>query len=259
MGEAIETATVVIVNDVQNDPRWFSGSDQTTGFVTRALMVVPLRRGERTIGALEVINKRDGSPFNDEDQALLAAFAGQAAVAIENARLFAQTDQALTDRVGELSMMQRIDRELNAALDVQRVMNITLDWAMKNTRAYAGSVGIVAEDGIRIIATSGYGDTVEGAARPAAADRPRPDGPGGAHRPAQPRARRAGRPRLPRHPAGHALAAHHPDPARAVGHRPDQPGEPRVGRLQRRPAGVYDPPARPRLGGHRQCPAVCRK
>ena len=162
VGEAIETGTVVIVNDVQNNPRWFRDSDETTGFVTRALMVVPLRRGERTIGALEVINKRDGAPFSEEERSLLAAFAGQAAVAIENARLFAQTDQALTDRVGELSMMQRIDRELNAALDVQRVMNITLDWAMKNTRAYAGSVGIVTEDGISIVATSGYGDTVEG-------------------------------------------------------------------------------------------------
>jgi len=108
-----------------------------------------------------VINKRNGAPFNDEDRNLLAAFAGQAAVAIENARLFAQTDQALSERVAELSMMQRIDRELNAALEVQRVMDITLDWAMRNTRAYAGSVGMVVEDGIRIIATSGYGDTVE--------------------------------------------------------------------------------------------------
>ncbi|MEP7356452.1 MAG: GAF domain-containing protein, partial [Anaerolineales bacterium] len=162
VGEAIETGTVVIVNDVQNNPRWFRGSDQTTGFVTQALMVVPLRRGEHTIGALEVINKRNGSPFNDEERALLAAFAGQAAVAIENARLFAETEQALTDRVGELSMMQRIDRELNAALDVQRVMTLTLDWAMKNTKAYAGSVGIVSEEGISIVATSGYGDTVEG-------------------------------------------------------------------------------------------------
>ncbi len=161
VGEAIESATVLIVNDVQNDPRWFRGSDQTTGFVTRALMVVPLRRGEHTVGALEVINKADGAPFNDEDRDLLAAFAGQAAVAIENARLFAQTDQALSERVAELSVMQRIDRELNAALDVQRVMDITLDWAMKNSGAYAGSVGMVVEEGIRIIATSGYGDTVE--------------------------------------------------------------------------------------------------
>jgi signal transduction histidine kinase len=161
VGEAIESASVLIVNDVQNDPRWFRGSDQTTGFITRALMVVPLRRGEHTVGALEVINKGDGAPFNDEDRSLLAAFAGQAAVAIENARLFAQTDQALSERVAELSVMQRIDRELNAALDVQRVMDITLDWAMKNTQAYAGSVGMVVEEGIRIIATQGYGDTVE--------------------------------------------------------------------------------------------------
>ncbi len=161
VGEAIESASVLIVNDVQNDPRWFRGTDAGTGFVTRALMVVPLRRGERTLGALEVINKRSGAPFNDEDRNLLAAFAGQAAVAIENARLFAQTDQALSDRVAELSVMQRIDRELNTALDVQRVMDLTLDWAMKNTQASAGSVGMVSEAGITIIATRGYGDTVE--------------------------------------------------------------------------------------------------
>ena len=161
VGEAVEGGQVIIVNDVQNDPRWFKGSDQTTGFVTRALMVVPLRRGGATIGALEVINKRDGSPFDDEDRTLLTAFAGQAAVAIENARLFAQTDQALTERVEELSVMQRIDRELNEALDVKRVMDITLSWAMTNSRATAGSVGMVNEAGILIVATHGYGDTVE--------------------------------------------------------------------------------------------------
>jgi signal transduction histidine kinase len=152
---------VVIVNDVQSNPRWFKGSDESTGFVTRALMVVPLRRGSSIIGALEVINKRNGSPFDDEDRTLLTAFAGQAAVAIENARLFAQTDQALTERVEELSVMQRIDRELNEALDVKRVMDITLSYAMANSHASAGSVGMVTENGIQIIATHGYGDTVE--------------------------------------------------------------------------------------------------
>jgi signal transduction histidine kinase len=82
-------------------------------------------------------------------------------VAIENARLFAQTDQALTERVEELSVMQRIDRELNEALDVKRVMDITLSYAMTNSHASAGSVGMVTEAGIQIIATHGYGDTVE--------------------------------------------------------------------------------------------------
>ena len=124
VGEAIQSSQALTVNDVQSDPRWFKGSDESTGFVTRALMVVPLRRGETVIGALEVINKADGTEFDDEDQSLLSAFAGPATIAIENARLFTQTDKALAARVDELSMMQRIDRELNAALDVKRVMSI---------------------------------------------------------------------------------------------------------------------------------------
>lgn len=158
VGEAMESGYPLIVNDAQSDPRLFKGADQTTGFVTTALMVVPLRRGDHRIGAIEVINKRDQTPFTDEDKNLLTAFAGQAAVAIENARLFAQTDQALTERVEELSVLQRIDRELNTALDMQRVMDITLDWALRQGKAYAGSIGMVTEEGIRILATRGYGD-----------------------------------------------------------------------------------------------------
>ena len=67
----------------------------STGFETRSLLVVPLRRAEKAIGALEVINKTDGSAFDAEDQSLLTAFSGPATIAIENARLFTQTDQAL--------------------------------------------------------------------------------------------------------------------------------------------------------------------
>jgi GAF domain-containing protein len=164
VGEAVESGKALIVNDVQNDPRWFKGADESSGFVTRALMVVPLRYQGRPIGAVEVINKRDGTPFGDEDQNLLTAFSGQAAVAIQNARLFTMTDQQLAARVEELSVMQRIDRELNTVLDMQRVMNLTLSWAMKNTKASAGSVGMAVENGLAIIATQGYGDGAEATA-----------------------------------------------------------------------------------------------
>jgi signal transduction histidine kinase len=159
VGEAIESGAPLLVNDVQNDPRWFKGADQSSGFITHALMVVPLRFQARPIGAVEVINKRDGTPFNEDDQNILTAFSGQAAVAIQNAKLFTMTDQALAERVEELSVMQRIDRELNTELDVKRVMGITLDWAILKTGATAGSVGIVGETTIAIIATQGYGDS----------------------------------------------------------------------------------------------------
>jgi len=158
VGGAVESKQPLIVNDVQNDPRWFKGADQSSGFITQALMVVPLRRGDRSVGAIEVINKRDGTPFDEDDQNLLASFAGQAAVAIVNARLYDQTDKALEARVSELTVLQRIDRELNTTLDLKRVMQITLDWAMKNTGAMAGFIGTVQEKSLAIIATAGYGE-----------------------------------------------------------------------------------------------------
>jgi len=162
VGEAIEHGRAVIVNDAQHDPRWFKGADETTGFITRNLITVPLRFKDKAIGAIQLLNKRDGSRFTEDDQNLLAALAAPAAIAIENARLFTQTDQALAARVEELSIMQRIDRELNTSLDIQRVMDLTIDWALTRTGAIAGSVSILTDEGLQIVATRGYGDTVEG-------------------------------------------------------------------------------------------------
>lgn len=156
VGSAAETGQSVIVNDTTNDPRFFQKADTKTGFISRALMAVPLRVKDRNVGVLEVINKRNGSLFSQEDTDLLTAFAGQAAVAIENARLFNLTDQALAARVEELSVMQRIVRELNAALDVPRVMNIILERALTATQAEAGIAGLVQTNHVQIVAHSGY-------------------------------------------------------------------------------------------------------
>jgi signal transduction histidine kinase len=162
VGSAAESGQSVIVNDTSNDPRFFQKPDSKTGFVSRALMAVPLRVKDRTVGVLEVINKRNGSLFSQEDTDLLTAFAGQAAVAIENARLFNLTDQALAARVEELSVMQRIVRELNAVLDVPRVMNIILERALAATNAWAGVAGLVVPGNvIQIVAHSGYDETIK--------------------------------------------------------------------------------------------------
>ena len=95
------------------------------------------------------MNRKDGLPFVEEDLTLLTAFGGQAAVAMENARLYTLTDQELAARVEELSVMQRIDRELNASLETDRAMRITLDWALRQSNAEAGLIGMVEEDKLR--------------------------------------------------------------------------------------------------------------
>ena len=157
VGKVVQTRAAVIENDVQKSAKWFGNTDKQTGFITRAVLAVPLLVKERVIGVIEVINKRNGLPFVEDDRNLLMAFAGQAAVAIENARLYTLTDKELNARVEELSIMQRIDRELNASLEIGRAMKITLDWAMRQSRSDAGLVGIVEPEGIRIMAQQGYG------------------------------------------------------------------------------------------------------
>ncbi len=159
VGRAVQLRAPVIENEAQRSPNWFN-TDKQTGFVSRSLLAVPLQVKDDVIGVIEVINRRDGLPFVEDDKALLMAFAGQAAVAIENARLYTLTDQELAARVEELSVMQRIDRELNASLEMERAMRITLDWALRQSKAEAGMIGMLEGNGFRVMSQQGYDEQV---------------------------------------------------------------------------------------------------
>jgi len=161
VGQAAKERVPVVENQAQDSPTRFAAADQQTGFTSKSLLAVPLLFKDRVIGVIEVINRMDGLPFIEDDQTLLSAFAGQAAVAIENARLYTLTDQKLAARVEELSVMQRIDRELNASLEVDRAMRITLEWALRQSKAEAGLIGILADDNLRVMAEQGFDDLEE--------------------------------------------------------------------------------------------------
>lgn len=161
VGQAVTTRQPVIVNNVAATTTWNPATDKQTGFVTRSILAIPMEVKDQVIGVIEVINKKDGSPFTEDDQNLLTAFSGQASVAFENARLFTLTDQELSARVEELSVMQRIDRELNASLEVSRTMRITLEWALRQSNVESGFIGFVEEEGVRIMADQGYKDELE--------------------------------------------------------------------------------------------------
>jgi len=87
IGWVVTNGQSAIVNDVENDPRFFSNVDKESGFHTRSILCVPLISSERILGAIEVMNKRSEAGFDNNDLALCQAIAGQAAVAIENARM----------------------------------------------------------------------------------------------------------------------------------------------------------------------------
>jgi len=80
----------IIVGDVQQDPRFFGEIEED--FHTTSLIAVPLMTPAEKIGVVEVLNKRSGERFNQQDMDLLSALAGQAAIAIVNARLYQELE-----------------------------------------------------------------------------------------------------------------------------------------------------------------------
>ena len=158
VGRAVQLRAPIIENDGQHSVNRYEALDKQTGFTSRSLLAVPMQIKDRVLGVIEVINRKDGLPFVEDDQNLLTAFAGQAAVAIENARLLALTDQELAERVEELQVMGRIVRELNASLEVIHAMRTTLEWAIRRSHAEAGLIGMLEGDHLRLMAHQGYDD-----------------------------------------------------------------------------------------------------
>lgn len=88
VGEVVQHRTPIRIADAYADERFDRSVDETTGYRTRSVLVVPLITWEGDVlGALEVLNKRDEGVFDEDDEAFLGAFAAQAAVALETSRL----------------------------------------------------------------------------------------------------------------------------------------------------------------------------
>ncbi len=87
-GAVLKTGRSEIIQDVQNDPRFYGRFDVKSGIVTRNMIAVPLVAGEEPVGVLEVINKKGDMAFSEEDRLLLHFIAEEIAFAVRNARLF---------------------------------------------------------------------------------------------------------------------------------------------------------------------------
>jgi signal transduction histidine kinase/ActR/RegA family two-component response regulator len=97
----------LVVNDTLQDPRYYSRVARMTQFETRSILGAPLRVKDRTIGVLEVLNKRGDSPFTGQDVETLETLAAQAAIAIENARLYKDLqDQMQTVQEAQARLVQ---------------------------------------------------------------------------------------------------------------------------------------------------------
>lgn len=82
-GTVVEQGKTTVVKDCQSDPRWAGRFDEATGFVIRSMICVPLVNQYEVIGCIQIINKKDGTLYNDEDVSLCENLAMLTAIAID--------------------------------------------------------------------------------------------------------------------------------------------------------------------------------
>ena len=126
-GWVAKTGQPLNVPDAYADPRFFSGPDSTSGFVTRSILCVPLIVDGEVIGVMEAMNK-DSGLFVDSDERLLTALASSAAIAIEKARLHADVlgekgrMEAIFATMGEGLLTVRLDGQITAVNPALQLM-----------------------------------------------------------------------------------------------------------------------------------------
>lgn len=98
----------LLVPDCYEDPRFSPDYDKKTKFKTRSMICVPLIRKKQLLGVIQVINKKDGSAFEERDLTLFMTLASQCAIAIEN--------HQLTEKQIET---EALERELETAREIQ--------------------------------------------------------------------------------------------------------------------------------------------
>ncbi len=91
----------LLIADTSQDQRFYKQADVESSYTTRSILAVPLKVKDKIIGCLEAVNKKIGGTFGTDDTETLTTLAAQAAVAIQNARLFEQSDQ-IAEMVHEL-------------------------------------------------------------------------------------------------------------------------------------------------------------
>jgi Nif-specific regulatory protein len=113
-GSVVLTGQSARVDDVSKDPRFYGGIDRQSEFTTRNMLCVPLTSHQGRIGVVQVVNRRGGGVFTNDDLQFLEGLAGSIAVAIENARLYAHvkaSEELLRVQVGALRRdLARSDR-----------------------------------------------------------------------------------------------------------------------------------------------------
>jgi signal transduction histidine kinase len=181
-GWVAQTRETLNIPDAYADQRFQPAFDVRSGYRTRSILAVPMIGAVGgLVGVLQLINK-EGGPFERGDEELASALASQAAIAIENGRLYhslmmqnqelMDTRRNLERRQRELNVLYEVEKGMSHALDLDDLLARILAQAIAVLGGGAGSIALVEPDGsLRF-------RTVQGPAAPKLIERTLPHGTG---------------------------------------------------------------------------------
>ncbi|MFW6198070.1 MAG: GAF domain-containing protein, partial [Myxococcota bacterium] len=149
-GWVAQTGQPLRVRDAYQDVRFDAEWDRRIGYRTRSTVCAPMKNQHgRTIGVIQALNKRSGE-FTAEDEALLSALATQAAVSVENSKLFLsvvgkniellETKEQLERKVAELDVLFEIAQVSASATRLDDLLEGVIARAMRAIDAEAASI-----------------------------------------------------------------------------------------------------------------------
>ncbi|HEX8796320.1 MAG TPA: GAF domain-containing sensor histidine kinase [Polyangiaceae bacterium] len=151
-GHVARTGKLLHARDAYKDPRFSPEWDMLTGYRTRSILAAPMKNHlGKTIGVVQVLNKKEGE-FTDDDADILAALATQAGVSIDNSRLFLSvtqknvqlldTKEQLEQRVRDLKMLFDLEQAMARSVALDELLMAVLGEGMRACEARMGAVAL---------------------------------------------------------------------------------------------------------------------
>jgi len=135
-GWVAKTGVPLLSNDVKKDERWDSRIAEAIQYETRNILCLPIKSGTDVIGVLELINKRNGKDFVQDDLDISLLFASFLGKTIENSRLLKEMD----DRIRELSVITETSTLIGSTLDLAELLHIIMEKLKEILNAEASSI-----------------------------------------------------------------------------------------------------------------------
>ena len=134
-GWVLVTGQSLVLDDVSADPRFASQAAQSTCYVPKAIMAVPLESGDRTLGVLEVLDRPSGERFTMAESDLLGLVAAQAAIALDLLERSRSAHRLLDAGAGDESPLTRLAAALESAEGDDREAALALLQALERVIA----------------------------------------------------------------------------------------------------------------------------